>query len=135
MTTPVLTFGRVLTFGHEPTFGSDLCVVEKSFSCRCTCYVLHVRIAPVLISGSMFIGLDLTSTDRAKRMKGVFLSGRYLFTDFYGTAACSCARACVRVCACVCVCVCARACVCVCVCVCVCLCVCVCACAHVCVCV
>ena len=49
----------------------------------CTCYVLHVRIIPVLISGSMFIGLDLTPTDRAKRMKGVFLSGRYLFTDFY----------------------------------------------------
>ena len=48
-------------------------------------YVLHVRIVPVLISGSMFIGLDLTSTDRAKRMKGVFLSGRYLFTGFYGT--------------------------------------------------
>ena len=45
-----------------------------------------MRIVPVLISGSMFIGLDLTSTDRAKRMKGVFLSGRYLllFTDFYG---------------------------------------------------
>ena len=34
--------------------------------------------------GRMIIGLDLTSTDRAKRMKGVFLSGRYLFTDFYG---------------------------------------------------
>ena len=48
--------------------------------------MLHVRIVPVLISGSMFIGLDLTSTDRAKRMKGVFLSGRYLFTDFYGSA-------------------------------------------------
>ena len=46
--------------------------------------MLHVRIVPVLISGSMFIGLDLTSTDRTKRMKGVFLSGRYLFTDFYG---------------------------------------------------
>ena len=45
----------------------------------------RVRIVPVLISGSMFIGLDLTSTDRAKRMKGVFLSGRYLFTDFYGS--------------------------------------------------
>ena len=59
--------------------------MEKSFSCRCTCYVLHVRIVPVLISGSMFIGLDLTSTDRAKRMKGVFLSGMSLFTDFYGT--------------------------------------------------
>ena len=47
--------------------------------------MLHVRTVPVLISGSMFIGLDLTSTDRAKRMKGVFLSGRHLFTDFYGT--------------------------------------------------
>ena len=35
--------------------------------------------------GQMFIGLDLTSTDRAKRMKGVFLSGRYLFTDFYAS--------------------------------------------------
>ena len=85
MTTTVVTFGQVLTFGHELTFGPDLCVVEKSLSCRCTCYVLHVRTVPVLISGSMFIGLDLTSTDRAKRIKGVFLSGRYLFTDFYGT--------------------------------------------------
>ena len=84
VTTPVLTFGRVLNFGHELTFGPDVCVVEKSFSCRCTCYVLHVRTVPVLISGSMFIGLDLTSADRAKRMKGVFLSGRYLFADFYG---------------------------------------------------
>ena len=61
--------------------------------------MLHVRIVPVLISGSMFIGLDLTSTDRAKRSisfgqvliyrllrymsrgwRLVFLSGRYLFT-------------------------------------------------------
>ena len=46
-------------------------------------HMLHA--VPVLISGSMFIGLDLTSTDRAKKMQGVFLSGRYLFTDFNGS--------------------------------------------------
>ena len=46
--------------------------------------MLHVRTVPVLISGSMSIRLDLTSTDRFKRMKGVFISGRYLFTDCYG---------------------------------------------------
>ena len=54
--------------------------------------MLHARTIPVLISGSVFIGLDLTSTDRAKRMKGVFLSGRYLFTDFYGTLSLSPSR-------------------------------------------
>ena len=58
--------------------------MEKSFSCRCTCYALHVRTVHVLISVSMFIGLDLTSTDRVKGMNEVFVSGRYLFTDFYG---------------------------------------------------
>ena len=85
MATPVLTFGRVLTFRHELTFGPDLCVVETPFLCRCTFYMLHVRTVPVLILGSMFIRLDLTSTDRVKRMKGVFISGRYLFTEFYGS--------------------------------------------------
>ena len=33
----------------------------------------------VLISGSMFIGLDLSSTDRVKRLNWVFISGRWIY--------------------------------------------------------